>query len=241
MNTQEYARLYHTTTDPKLPAYQRIKTIISQGLTNGTLTPGAPVPSENELVDALGLSRMTVNRAMRELTTAGLLTRVRGIGTFIAEPKAPGALMEVRNIADEITQRGSTYTARVLLLEDLPAHQAPTDFKGPAYHSLIVHYENGRPFQLEDRLVNAHLIPHYKTQDFTQKTPNEYLSQIAPLTQGRHSIEAILPSPEEAELLELPPSSPCLLIRRHTYSHQSLISVARLLHPGSRIKLEGEF
>ena len=240
MKVQEFTELY-TQTNSSAPAYQRIKDVLLNAIVQGTCSPGDIVPSENELVEALELSRMTVNRAMRELTTDGVLTRTRGIGTFIAEPKALGVLMEVRNIADEIKMRGHTHTSRVLLLEETDRESAPSGLGERVFHSIMVHYENGRPFQLEDRYVSAQLVPQYLGQDFTRITPNEYLIQTAPLAQGKHVVEAVLPSSAEAELLDMETSSPCLLIRRRTYSVDGLVSVAKLLHPGNRIRLEGDF
>lgn len=52
-----------------------------------------------------GFSRMTINRALRELTDEGRLVRLQGVGTFVAEPKGQSALFEVRSIAEEITSR----------------------------------------------------------------------------------------------------------------------------------------
>ena len=60
---------------------------------------------EAELVAQFGFSRMTINRALRELTDEGLLVRLQGVGTFVAEPKGQSALFEIRSIADEIAAR----------------------------------------------------------------------------------------------------------------------------------------
>jgi DNA-binding GntR family transcriptional regulator len=55
---------------------------------------------------------MTINRALRELTDEGLLVRLQGVGTFVAEPKGQSALFEVRSIADEITSVAISTAAR---------------------------------------------------------------------------------------------------------------------------------
>ena len=100
MDTQELTRSYLAQGTHSGPAYRRIMEAILAGVESGTWSAGEQVPSENELVEALDLSRMTINRAYRELTTAGVLKRVRGVGTFIAEFKMPSSLVEIRNIAD---------------------------------------------------------------------------------------------------------------------------------------------
>ena len=109
------------------------------------------------------------------------------------------------------------------------------------FHSLIVHYENGIAVQIEDRFVNAQVAPEYLKQDFTVQTPYAYLSQVAPLTEGEHVVEAILADPEECALLHIEPGEPCLLIRRRTWSGRQPVTAARLIHPGSRHRLEGRF
>ncbi|MNZ82780.1 UTRA domain protein [compost metagenome] len=109
------------------------------------------------------------------------------------------------------------------------------------FHSLIVHYENGIPVQIEDRYVNAAIAPDYLKQDFTRQTPYAYLSQVAPLTEGEHVVEAILAEPHECQLLQIERGEPCLLIRRRTWSGRQPVTAARLIHPGSRHRLEGRF
>ena len=109
------------------------------------------------------------------------------------------------------------------------------------FHSIIVHYENDVPVQIEDRLVDPVLIPDYLAQDFTAITPNAYLMSKAPVTEGEHVVTAILASAQECKWLKINKTEPCLLIRRRTWSNKQLISSARLIYPGSRYYLEGKF
>ena len=90
-----------------LPRYSRVKRMITDKIDSGAWQPRHRIPSESELVRDLGVSRMTINRALRELTLDGRLVRVQGVGTFVAEPKAQSALFEVRNIADEIMAKSA--------------------------------------------------------------------------------------------------------------------------------------
>jgi GntR family transcriptional regulator, histidine utilization repressor len=69
--------------------YLRVKRSVVDRIAKGSLKPGARVPSENELVREFGLSRMTVNRALRELAADGVLQRIAGVGTFVAEQRVP--------------------------------------------------------------------------------------------------------------------------------------------------------
>ncbi|EIK96834.1 histidine utilization repressor [Pseudomonas sp. M47T1] len=228
------------------PLYARVKQMIAQQIQNGTWPPHHRVPSESELVSQLGFSRMTINRALRELTAEGLLVRMQGVGTFVAEPKSQSALFEVHNIADEIAARGHRHRCQVVLLVEEAAgseRALALDMREgqKVFHSLIVHFENDIAVQIEDRYVNAVVAPDYLKQDFTSETPYAYLTRVAPLTEGEHVVEAILAEPSECKLLQIEPGEPCLLIRRRTWSGRTPVTAARLIHPGSRHRLEGRF
>lgn len=242
----DIAALFATSRSESGPAYQRLKDLISEQIRAGRWSEGDLLPSESQLVASLGLSRMTINRSLRELTAEGLLVRVAGVGTFVAEHKGSSALFEVHNIADEVTRRGHQHRTEVVFLReeraDSSAHRMfGVPGKQPVFHSRVVHFEDGVAIQLEDRHVHPDLAPDYLHQDFTRQTPNNYLSRIAPLGKGEHVVEAVLGTAEECALLGIARGDPCLLMHRRTWSHGYLVSAARLLHPGSRYRLQGTF
>ncbi|PJR58548.1 histidine utilization repressor [Raoultella sp. T31] len=235
----------HPRTAPA-PFYEKVKQSISEKIQRGVWRPHDRIPSEAELVAQFGFSRMTINRALRELTDEGLLVRLQGVGTFVAEPKGQSALFEVRSIADEITSRRHQHRCEVLLLEETKADLIQAAALNVAegtriFHSLMVHFENDIAVQIEDRCVNAAVVPAYLEQDYTVTTPHDYLSLIAPLTEGEHIVEAVQASAKECELLHIHAHDPCLLIRRRTWSATHIVSHARLLFPGSRYRLQGHF
>lgn len=228
------------------PLYLRIKRLIAERILSGAWPREQRIPSENELVRDLGVSRMTVHRALRELTEEGMLVRLQGVGTFVAPAKPQSALLELRNIADEIRGRGHRYDCDLHRLRAEPADVAVASALGlgagePVFRSLCVHRENGEPVQLEDRCVSPAAAPHYLEQDFTAATPNEYLSSIIPATDVEHVIEAITPDAETIRLLELDGTEPCLRVLRTTWAGSLPVTQARLIHPGSRYRLAGRF
>src|SRR6185312_4672513 len=101
--------------------YLQVKKFVLARISAGTLAVGDRVPSENELVRELDVSRMTANRALRELAAEGVLVRVAGVGTFVAEQRVQAHPLEVRNIADEIRSRGHQHTAKVIALGSISA------------------------------------------------------------------------------------------------------------------------
>jgi GntR family histidine utilization transcriptional repressor len=235
-------------TDPQspIPRYSQIKRMISARIQSGDWRPGDRIASEAELVRDIGVSRMTINRALRELTLEGQLVRVQGVGTFVAENKAQSALFEVKNIADEIEARGGRHEAKVILLRreaasDQTARLLEINSGDEVYHSLLLHLENDIAVQIEDRLVVPRMAKDYLQQDFTRITPFVYLTEVAPISEAEHVIEAALPQPEERRLLKIPAKEPCIRLHRRTWSDGKLVSCVDLTYPGSRYRLSGRF
>ena len=224
------------------PRFQVIKDAITQAIRERKYLPDDQIPTEYELAEKFKVSRMTANRAVRELVGEGLLVRYQGLGTFVAPLQVESPLLEIRNIADEIRERHNVYSNERYKLEKIRSNKKLADLLGiasgdPVFYSLIVHKENGRPLQFAERYVNASLVPEYLRQDFSEMTPSEYLSELFPLSEVEHVVEAVLPSQQEQELLDISADTPCLLVNRRTWSKNKLISYARLVHPGDRYRL----
>ncbi|QIO55126.1 histidine utilization repressor [Rhizobium leguminosarum] len=225
------------------PLYAGVKQVILDRIQSGEWPPKYRVPSENELVVELGVSKMTANRALRELANEGELVRIQGVGSFVAERKGYSALFEVRNIAEEIAERGHIHEASVVVLAQETASPEVADalelpIGAAVFHSLIVHSENGVPVQIEDRFVHPEAAPEYLAQDFATLTPNAYLTAAAPLSGSEHVVEAAMPQAWECKLLTIMKTEPCLTIRRRTWSAKQVVSTARLVYPGHRYRLE---
>jgi GntR family transcriptional regulator, histidine utilization repressor len=222
--------------------YLQVKSFILEQIAAGTFKAGERVPSENELTRRLTVSRMTANRALRELATDGVLVRIAGVGTFVAEQRVHAHPLEVRNIADEVRARGHEYRVRVVALEQQAASRelAERCAVKPGTlldYSLLTHFEDGLPLQVEERYVNPQVAPGYLRNDFTRVTPHEFLIRVAPLQRAEHTVRALLPERRIGRLLKLEPGEACLLILRRTFSHGRIASIADLYHPGSRYEL----
>jgi len=234
------------------PLYRQVKAHVLDLIATGALKPGDRVPSEHELVSALGVSRMTANRALRELTAEGRLTRTAGVGTFVAERRPVGAMLAIRNIADEIRERGGAHSADPLHLaaEALPPDLA-SRFDLPVgtvlFHSLLLHREDGRPLQLEDRWVLPDAAPDYLSLDFRTVTPSQHLLEVAPVQEVEHLVEAVIPDARTARLLDMAAGEPCLKLSRRTWIDGvagrggRVASLAVFLYPAGRYRLGGRF
>jgi GntR family histidine utilization transcriptional repressor len=232
-------------TKPTRPRYQQIRDNLRERIRAGEWAVGEAIPAEEALTREFGVARMTVNRALRELTDAGLLRRARGSGTYVAPLQVESSLVTIRNIADEIAERGHAHSSALCRLERRPAsadiaRQFGLRSGARLFHSLIVHRENGMPIQVEDRWVNPAVAPDYLAQDFTTQTPSAYLTAIAPLVSADYRVEACLPPSSIAELLAMEAEAPCLVVVRTTHTATAVGSVATLWHPGMRYRLSGK-
>ena len=107
------------------------------------------------------------------------------------------------------------------------------------FHSVIVHFENGRPIQVEDRWVNPAAAPDYLKQDYARITPNEHLMEAAPLQGATYSIEALGAPKEVAQMLEIDAKTSCLVLKRRTTSGGLVASVVTMWHPGELYQYTG--
>ena len=226
--------------------FEQVKAYIRGTIESGVWQPGDRIPSEVNLVASLGVSRMTVNRALRELTGEGLLTRLSGVGTFVAESKPQSTLLMIAHIGDEIRSRGHEYTYETLLMQRETAPVVVSNalelVPGTSvFHVICVHRENGLPVQLEDRYVNPAVAPAFIEQDFSVTRPSEYLYAVVPVHDIEHVVDAGLPTRGEAELLKISPEEPCLTLVRRTWTGGIAVTFARFVHPGSRYRLGCRF
>ena len=229
-----------------LARYAQVKDHVVRLIQRGDWPVGHRLPSENELVAELGISRMTVNRALRELVAEKLIVRVQGVGTYVAENKPQSTLVQIGVISEEIRARGHAYRCQMLAKERLAAppdvgfwlELAPND---PVFHTVCLHFENGVPVQLEDRYVNARVVPTFLRQDFSVEPPGEYLTHNVPFDQIEHVVDAVLPTAEQARQLAMAATEPCLLLTRRTWMQDSVVTMVRCWHPASRYRLGSRF
>jgi GntR family histidine utilization transcriptional repressor len=226
--------------------YQFVKEHIRQRIHEGVWKAGDRIPSEHELVAELGVSRMTVHRALHEMAEQGTLVRYAGIGTFVAEERPQSGLLKITNIANEIRARGHEYDCDVIQVGRESANLEVASALGvhtgeSVFHALCVHRENGVPIQIEDRYVNPKAAPEFLNQDFSQMGFSEYLVREVPLDEVEHVVDAVQPTVEEAEMLQVRHSHPCLVLTRRTWSSGLVVTFVRCIHPGSRYRLGSRF
>lgn len=229
-----------------IPLYERVKHHILDGIRRGEWPDGARLPSEHELQALFSVSRMTVHRALRELGSEGLVSRLRGSGTFVTTPQPRPASLEIVDIAAEITARGHRHSMRLVKLETVRADaQLARIFAMRAganlFHSVVVHQEDDVAVQLEERFVTPFFAPRYLEQDFSSVTTARYLEASAATTEVEHTVSSIRPDGKTRRMLNIDRDETCLRLTRRTWVGSVPATETFFTYPGSRYTLKSRY
>ncbi len=205
-----------------LPLYYQLMEELRRRIEQGEWKPGDLIPSERELTETYGISRMTVRQALTELVNDGLLRRDQGRGTFVARPKIRKKLSRLTSFTEEMRARGKHASAQVLRLEMVPARATVAE---------IFQIEIGQQVALVERLRLANSDPVgieccHLSFDGCEAILREDLSGslyrllverfgLVP-TRAQEQMEAGACGSREAQILGMRRGEPVLLIRRRT-------------------------
>ncbi len=232
--------------DQPYALYEKIKRSVVREIESGKLKPGDKVPSETQLAKEFNASRMTANRALKELNEENRILRVQGVGSFVAKIKPEASLLEIKSIAREINDWGGVHSCEILLLKE---ERLSREIAGKMdlaegdriFHSIILHRDRGIGVQYSERYINPAVAPLYLDQDFTKMTPSDYLLKEAPIQEAEHIIEAVSVNKTIQQYLKIRPQAPCLSLTRRTWSFDRVATYSKIISPGSRYKLKGKF
>lgn len=224
----------------------RIRTDISERILSGAWAPGHRIPFEHELMTQYGCSRMTVSHALGPLVDSGLIERRRKTGSFVARPRTHSVVVDVPEISAEVAARGEAYGYR--LLSRAIRHATIDDLErlglGQPVNVLALsclHSASGRPYGLEDRLINLDAVPEAGLVDFESNPPNSWLLAHVPWTEAEHRISAASVSRACASALGIDPPTACLVLERRTWRGADRITQVRLTYPGDAYDLVARF
>ena len=231
---------------PSAP-YAKVKRFLKDELSRGRWAPGALMPSEAELVGQFGVSRMTANRALRELQQEGLVERVQGVGTFAAQLHRVSSTLTIRDLHDEIAERGHRHHAEVHIVRAERAagragaapgprrgrHGLPHADRPPRERHRAAMRRSLRESRLRPRLPERRFHPHH-----ADALPARGRAALggAVLDRGQPADPA-----RRRACCRSRATEPCLVVVRRTVSRDVPITLARLVHPGSRYQIDGRF
>ena len=228
--------------------HSRIIAALRQSILDGTLPPGHQLARETELADQYGVSRMTMNKVLAQLTREGFLVRRKRSGTFIAQPRGQAAVMEINDIEQEVSELGFAYAWRLNTTETRSLTEAERSIldmpDGQEGRFLVlegVHLARGEPFCLELRAINIDAVPEAAVQGFDCVVPGQWLLQSMPFSAANHRIRAINVAGRDARLLDVALGTACLEILRKTQIERAWVTHVRLLYPGELHQLVADF
>jgi len=234
-------------TDAKDPTlHKRIRTDISERILSGAWPPGHRIPFEHELMVEYGCSRMTVNKALAPLAENGLIVRRRRAGSFVSRPRIHSVVLDIPDISAEVTARGEPYGYELLSRTVRAATPRETGELGlgapvPVIALRCLHRSSGRPFALEERLINLEAAPGAETVDFGRTPPGSWLLGHVPWTEAEHRISAANVPRATAGTLGIEPTAACLILERRTWRGADKITHVRLIFPGEAYDLVARF
>ena len=197
------------------PLHERIRREIEAQILSGAWPPGARVPGEIELMAQHQCARMTVNKALSALAHAGLVERRRRAGTFVARPRSQSMVLEITDLAREVSARGQDYAWQ--LLTRIAAQSALPEMPGPVLEVEGVHLADGTPLAFEHRLISTAQVPQVLTADLAATAPGTWLLAHVPWTEAENRISASAASTALARALNIAVGDPCLTVTRRTW------------------------
>jgi len=214
----------HIDPDSPVPKYFQLREILLDLIDSDELSIGAAIPSERELCQRFGLSRMTVRQAVDHLVAEGRLHRVPGKGTFVARPKIELSL-QLTSFTDDMRARGLVPGSRDLDRRTMraSAHLAKELGIQPGEE---VHFierlrtADGEPLSIERAHIPVKLAPDLADHDLSGRSLYELLEQRYGLVMdaGELTIDGGIADPSDADLLKLPPGGAVLLLQRRSFA-----------------------
>ncbi len=141
--------------DHSLPLYSQLEQLVRGKIRDNVLRPGDLLPSEKELKEHFGVSRVTVRTALQNLVRDGLIRRARGRGSEVNPPKIEVDLSGLEGFAEAMKARGFQVRTRVLNAEAAVAGEEVAEGLGVSLGAHVWHLERLR-FVNDERMVHVH-------------------------------------------------------------------------------------
>ncbi|MFB9803474.1 GntR family transcriptional regulator [Streptomonospora salina] len=226
-----------------VPKYAQLRDLLLDWVVETGLSVDDPIPSERELGERYGLSRMTVRQTVDLLVSEGKLYRVPGKGTFMARPKIEMSLA-LASFSEDMRARGFQPGAQDLVRRVLPASGGTARAMGlepetPVHHIERLRTADGEPMAVERSNIPVDLAPGLDTHSLAGRSLYGVLEQEYGiiLDSGEQTIEAGVCDPADAKLLGMPQGSPVLSMRRRSFANGRCVEMATSRYRADRYTL----
>ena len=210
-----------------LPRYYQLKELLREKVRSGEWLPGTAIPSERELGEQYGISRMTARQSISELVREGMLYREQGRGTFVAQPRIAQQLLRLTGFSEDMQARQQRPGAKVLTAEMWPADPGTAERLNvepgqSVYRVRRLRLADAQPLALETSVVSFPGCEQLLDEDLAHSSLYQLLETTynVPLLAAEQEVEAGLVQDDETELLRLAAGDPVLRTRRVTYTER---------------------
>jgi GntR family transcriptional regulator len=207
---------------------------------------GSATPSERQLAEETGVSRMTARRAIDELVRQGRLTREVGRGTFVARP-AVNVPLQLTSFSEDMRARGYVPSSRLLRLARIPATEQVASVMQIAAGSEVLllarlRLADGMPMAIERSHLRGDLFPGIDRYDFGADSLYRVLMEEYQVRfdAGDQVIRAGIVRDTDAEILSIPQGDPVLELVRTSISRGTVIEWTTSTYPASRFELSAQ-
>ncbi len=229
-----------------LPHYRQIELALRERVP--TLRPGERLPSDSDLCREFGVSRMTARNAMQRLAEDGLVQRIPGRGTFVAEPPSHRFADRLMAFSNEMERQGRTPASRLLVREIRPATDAEARLLELRHGDPVVVVRRVRladavPMAIETAVLVRRTADVVMAADLEDGSLHEALGRAGlQLRRGKATIMAEAATSEDARLLGVTAGEPLLVERRVIADVQGRpVEATELRYPGDRYALDVRF
>jgi GntR family transcriptional regulator len=232
-----------------VPYHYQLRQLLEQAVTSGALAVGDQIPTEASLCERYDVSRTVVRQALSDLEREGLVSRMKGKGTFVARPKLSEHVMQsLTSMHEDVAARGERLETEVLRLEEQPISSHVAEMLGLPQTERIVLLERLRFLNGEPLVVTAAHMPYSLCApilelDMTQRSLFEtYERELGlKLHRGTRAVEARAAGAEIADQLGIDEGAPVLAFSGVTYIDDGrAIEYFVGMHRGDRSRFEVE-
>ena len=216
-------------------SYVAVKQELLRRIQSREWKPGHVIPAEVELATEFGCARATVNRAMQELSSEGIIDRKRRAGTRVTTAPVRQARFAIPLVRIEVEATGASYRYALIDQAQMAAPawlraQLALPAKNRVLHVTCMHYAGNQPFQLEERWINLAVVPEILKADLSTMSPNEWLVNAVPFSTAEFSFTASLATQQSARFLALNAGDPVFVAERTTWLASRPITFARMTY-----------
>lgn len=213
----------------RVPIYMQIHENLRKQIDAKNLEAGEPIPSERDLAELCGVSRMTARQAINSLKNSGLVYQERGIGTFVSKRKLDVHTRNLVGFTEEMKSRGLVPSSKILLSRREKTNQTTAKDLGINMGEEVIHYQrlrlaDGIPLAFEDAFLPAKTFPDLDEINLENSSLYQLLEKKygIEMDHAEEILEAVAATREISGHLGIARRSPLLVVHRVVFTESNL-------------------